>query len=131
MAELNIEKMKEILKSKKITYDELSIKTGISKSSISKIFGGFNENPTMKFLKTIATALDCSIDDFFDWETVPTSPQYVSKQTAKIAQRIQNNPNYLILLDAMNDFTPDQLDAIISVANAFSSCNKKVDKINL
>lgn len=124
MPELSIEKMKEILKAKNMTYDSLAEKTGMSKSSIAKIFGGFNENPTMKFLKAIANALECSMDDFFEWDEEPTSPYYLDRQTAKIAQEIHDNPEYRILFDATKDLTPEQIQAVISVANSIKGTNK-------
>lgn len=116
--------MKEILKAKNMTYDSLAEKTGMSKSSIAKIFGGFNENPTMKFLKAIANALECSMDDFFEWDEEPTSPYYLDRQTAKIAQEIHDNPEYRILFDATKDLTPEQIQAVISVANSIKGTNK-------
>ena len=124
MPELSIEKMKEILKAKNMTYDSLAEKTGMSKSSIAKIFGGFNENPTMKFLKAIANALECSMDDFFEWDEEPTSPYYLDRQTAKIAQEIHDNPEYRILFDATKNLTPEQIQAVISVANSIKGTNK-------
>ena len=117
MPELNLNKMKEILKSKNMTYDELSEKTQISKSTISKIFGGFNTNPTLKYLKSIATALDCSIDDFFEWEVEPTSPYYLDRKTAQLAQEIHDNPNYRMLFDATKNLSPEDLQAVIDIAN--------------
>lgn len=123
MPELSIEKMKEILKAKNMTYDTLAEKTGMSKSSIAKIFGGFNENPTMKFLKSIANALECSMDDFFEWEEEPTSPYYLDRKTAKIAQEIFSNPEYRSLFDTLNDLTHAQIQAVISVANSIKDTN--------
>lgn len=117
MPEFSINKMKDILKAKGYTYDDLVEKTDISKSTISKIFGGFNKNPTLKFLKSIAKALDCSIDDFFEWETEPTSPYYLDRKTAQLAQEIHDNPEYRILLDATRDLKPDDLKAVIDIVN--------------
>lgn len=117
MPELNINKMKDILKTKGYTYDDLAEKTNMSKSTISKIFGGFNTNPTLKFLREIAQVLDCSIDDFFEWEQEPTSPYYLDRKTAELAQEIHDNPEYRILFDATRDLTPEQLKAVINVAN--------------
>ena len=124
MPEFSIDKMKDILKTKGYTYDDLAEKTDISKSTISKIFGGFSKNPTLKFLKSIAKALDCSIDDFFEWEEEPTSPYYLDRKTAKLAQEIFENPDYRILFDATRDLTPEQVQAVISVANSIKGTNK-------
>ena len=117
MAELNLNKMKEILKSKKMTYDDLAEITKISKSSISKIFGGFNQNPTLKYLKSIASALDCSIDDFFDWDNQPTSPYYLDRITGEIAQELHDNPDFRTLFDATKNLKPEDIKMIIDIAN--------------
>jgi transcriptional regulator with XRE-family HTH domain len=117
MPELNINKMKDLLKIKGYTYDDLAEKTNMSKSTISKIFGGFNTNPTLKFLREIAQVLDCSIDDFFDWEQEPTSPYYLDRKTAQLAQAIHDNPEYKLLMDATRDLKPEDLKAVIDIAN--------------
>ena len=124
MPELNLNKMKEILKSQNLTYDDLSEKTQISKSTISKIFGGFNTNPTLKYLKQIAAALNCSIDDFFEWEVEPTSPYYLDRKTAELTQEIRDNPEYRMLFDAARDLSPEDLKAVIDIVNRIKGTNK-------
>lgn len=117
MPEFSISKMQDIRKSKGLTYKKLAELTEISESSITKIFGGFNTNPTLTYLKKIATALDCSIDDFFEWEQEPTSPYYLDRKTAELAQEIHDNPEYRVLLDASRDLKPDDLKAVIDIVN--------------
>ncbi len=117
MTKFSIEKMQEIRKSSGLTYANIADSTGISKSTVEKIFGGFNKNPTLSYLKKIADALSCSLDDFYEWEQEPTSPYYLDRKTAELAQEIHDNPEYRILLDATRDLTPEQLQAVIDVAN--------------
>ena len=50
-------------KLKKITFDELVIKTGISKSTLQKVFTGVTANPAFEMVRTISEALDVSIND--------------------------------------------------------------------
>ena len=110
MAEFSIEKMKEILKSKGYTYGKLAELTGISESTISKLFGGFNPNPTLKYMKSIANALDCSIDDFIDWGGIePTSPYYLDRKTAELAQNLKDNPDLRAVLRSMRNLSPDDI----------------------
>lgn len=123
MTNLSVEKMQEIRKTNGLTYDKLADITGISRSTIEKIFGGFNKNPTLSYLKKIADAFNCSVDDFFEWESEPTSPYYLDRKTAELAQEIHDNPEYRILLDATRDLTPEQLQAVINVANAMKGTN--------
>lgn len=123
MPEFSTSKMQDIRKSKGLTYKKLAELTEISESSITKIFGGFNTNPTLTYLKKIATALNCSIDDFFEWESEPTSPYYLDRKTAQLAQEIHDNPDYKILFDATRDLSPEQLQAVINVANVIKGTN--------
>lgn len=50
-------------KLKKITFDELVIKTKIPKSTLQKVFTGVTANPAFEMVRTIAEALDVSIND--------------------------------------------------------------------
>lgn len=117
MPEFSIEKMQEIRKTSGLSYKKLAELTNISESTITKIFGGFNTNPTIKHLKAIANALNCSIDDFFIWEQEPTSPYYLDRKTAKLAQAIHDNPDYKLLMDATRDLSSEDLKAVIDIAN--------------
>ena len=51
-------------------------------------------------------------------ESEPTSPYYIDRKTAELAQELHDNPDYRILFDAMRDMTPEQVRAIITVANS-------------
>ena len=118
MAEFSIEKIKDILKSKGYNYERLSKETGISISSISKILGGFNKNPTLKYLQAIAKALDCSMDDFFDWQgQEPTSPYYLDRKTGEIAQEMFENPELKALFDSARDLSSEELETIKTMIN--------------
>lgn len=50
-------------KLKKITFDELTISTGIPKSTLQKVFTGVTANPAFELVRTIAAGLDVSIND--------------------------------------------------------------------
>lgn len=117
MPELSIEKMQEIRKSKGYTYAELAKITEIPASTISKIFAGVQDNPTLTSLKKIAEALECGVDDFIEYEKEPTSPYYLDRQTGKLAQEIHDNPDLRILLDASKKLKPEDLKAVIDIAN--------------
>ena len=109
-------KMQEIRKSKCYTYENLAEITGIPRSTITKVFGGFQTNPTMIFLTKMAEALNCGIDDFFIWNEEPTSPYYLDRKTGELAQEIHDNPDLRILLDASRDLSPEDLKTVITIA---------------
>lgn len=50
-------------KLKKITFDELVVKTGISKSTLQKVFTGVTANPAFDTVQTIAVAMEISVND--------------------------------------------------------------------
>ena len=116
MAIFSTKKMQEIRKSKGFTYKNLSELTNISESSITKLFGGFNKNPTMNYLRKIAEALDCSIDDFFEWEALPTSPYHLDRITASILNDINKNPSIKKLLQLAQKMSSEDLHVITYIA---------------
>lgn len=117
MTKLSIEKMQEIRKTCGFTYKKISELSGISESTVTKIFGGFSANPTLSHLKKIAEVLNCGLDDFYEWEVEPTSPYYLDRKTAEIAQEIHDNPEFKLLMDATRDLNPEDLKAVIDIAN--------------
>jgi transcriptional regulator with XRE-family HTH domain len=57
------EKIQKIRNDKKLTQEELAKKADISYTTLIKIEQGKVENPTIKTLKKIASALEVSVDD--------------------------------------------------------------------
>ncbi len=116
MDELSKEKLNIIKNSKNFTNAKIAELTGIKLSTIDKIFSGANKNPTLDTLKKIAKILDCSIDDFINYEEEPTSPYYLDRKTGELAQEIHDNPDLRILLDASKDLSPEDLKTVITIA---------------
>lgn len=54
---MEIAAIKQYMKHKKITYDELSRRTGLSKSCITKIFAGYAKYPRIDTMQAIEDAL--------------------------------------------------------------------------
>lgn len=124
MPKFSIKKLNEIKDSKGYTFKEISEMTGIPHSTISKIFGGFNNNPSIEAVQKIANALECGIDDFIEYEVQPKSPYYIDRQTGKIAQDIYENPDLRILFDASKDLSPEDIQAVILIAQKIKSTKK-------
>lgn len=117
MCNLNLEKMQEIRKSCNFTYKKLAEITGEPLSSIQKLYGGFNKNPTLSLLKKLANACQCGVDDFLEFETEPISPYYLDRKTGELAQEIFENPDLRILLDASRDLTTEDINAVVEIMN--------------
>lgn len=59
---MEISEIKKVLKSKKITYDQLSIMSGVPKQTIQKIFAGYTKHPRIDTLSAIEQALGIAED---------------------------------------------------------------------
>ena len=59
---MDIQKLKSILKERKITYDKLAEMTGLSKSCITKIFAGYAKYPRVDTVEIIEKALGLNED---------------------------------------------------------------------
>lgn len=117
MAKLSIEKMQELRNELGYTYKDIAQKTGLSESSITKLFGGFQVNPSVDSVIKIAEAFNCGMDDFFDWDEEPVSPYYLDRETAAIADLLKEQPDLKVLLDASRSLTPNDIKFVIDFVN--------------
>lgn len=124
MPKFSIEKLNEIRNSRGYTLKELAELTQIPHSTISKIFAGFNKNPSIDSLQKIANVLECGIDDFLNYDVEPKSPYYADRQTNKIAQEIYENKDLRILFDASKNLSPEDIQAIIEIAKRIQATKK-------
>ncbi len=83
---MDYRKIKEIMKDRKYTLEELSELSGIPLSTLSKITSGITPNPRYDTMAAIAQALNCSLDEFS--ETAPKI-SYTFKNT------LQNSRHFL------------------------------------
>lgn len=120
MPKFSVEKIQEIRRSKNLTYDEISKLSGISKSAVSKVFGGFQENPTAAFLEKMAKIFDCGIDEFFTFENEPKSPYYTDRKTAETAQKIENRPDLRLFLDVVSTLNKEDFTLLFQLAKRLS-----------
>lgn len=58
------ERINEYRKQAKMTVDELSRRSGVSRGTLNKIIGGETKSPTLAVVSAIARALDRPLDDF-------------------------------------------------------------------
>ena len=116
MPKLCKEKLNELKRSKNYTAWQIAKITGLPKSTIDKIFGGFNTNPTLDSLEKIANALDCGIDDFLVYENEPSSPYYVDRISNKLSTAFVENPNLKTLFEISKKLKQEDIDLLITVA---------------
>lgn len=101
-------------KLQKMTNKTLAEATGLPEGTISRIASGQTKEPTLKTLRLLAKALDCTIDDLQTGGTI--EPYYLNQETADIAQDIYENPNLRILFDASKNLSPEDIQAVIEIA---------------
>lgn len=93
---MGLERINEIRKAKNMSIDELCVKSGIPKSTISKITAGITTNPTLDTMQAIARALGCRLDDFDDAPPIEISPALAEASTGDIS--LKESTNLLIAL---------------------------------
>jgi len=73
---MNILKLKEVLKEKKVTGKELSLKVDVTENAISMIINN-KRQPRFELLVKIATALDVDIRELFNSTKPQKSPKEI------------------------------------------------------
>ena len=58
-----------------LTIDELAAKSGVPKGTLNKIINGYTRDPQIETVKSIARALNCTLEDFDDSPRVRTLSQ--------------------------------------------------------
>ena len=58
-----------------LTIDDLAAKSGVPKGTLNKIINGYTRDPQIETVKSIARALNCTLEDFDDSPRVRTLSQ--------------------------------------------------------
>lgn len=117
MPRLSKEKLNELKNSKNFTAKNIAEKSGIPKSTIEKIFGGFNKNPTIDSLQKIAKVLDCGIDDFIEFDQEPSSPFYTDRIIEKLSYSLYEKPELKLLIQKAQYLSVDDINLLINLAD--------------
>lgn len=112
MNSLSKEKLGYYKNKKGLSNVKLAELSGLTVSSVDKVFSGLNKNPTLETLKKIADVLDVSIDDFIDYEIEPLAGYYVDRQTKKVAKALKTNAELKELFDIAADLSKEDLKLI-------------------
>lgn len=65
LCEAIAKRLREIMKARKLTQYALSVKAGVSQSTISAVLRSLHENPSVTVLYEIVMGLDISLTEFF------------------------------------------------------------------
>ena len=71
-----------------LTIDELAAKSGVPKGTLNKIINGYTRDPQIETVKSIARALNCTLEDFDDSPRVRTLSQEEYRLLDSIGQEI-------------------------------------------
>ena len=63
---MSLMRLRELMTQKGFTSDRLANASGVPKSTIDKIAAGFNTNPGLKTVRSLANALELSLDEMAD-----------------------------------------------------------------
>ena len=118
MTNLSVEKLNDYKRMKNLTNKKIAELTGLSIATIDRLFSGANTNPNINLLKELSIIFECTVDDFMEYDKDSAQAEYYeNKETAKLAQELLDNPEYRILFDAARDLSPEDLKAVIDIAN--------------
>ena len=65
-------KLQLLMKQAGLTIDDLAERSGVPKGTLNKIINGYTRDPQIETVKSIARALDCTLEDFDDSPRVRT-----------------------------------------------------------
>lgn len=66
---MGLEAINILRKQKGMSLDELAEKSGVPIGTLSKINAGITKDPKLETVKSIARALECSLEEFDDYQT--------------------------------------------------------------
>lgn len=119
MNTLSKEKLNYQKTKKNLTNNKISELTNIPISNVEKIFSGVNKNPTLDTIQKIAVVLDCSIDDFIDYEVEPVYPVYIDRKTKAIAEAVFQNKQLRELYECAKNLSVEDIKMLIDLVKRF------------
>ena len=109
----SVERVKTICKDRKIPISKLERDLGYSNGYIGQLRKGTFPNDR---LKEIAEYLEVSIDYLMTGkEKEGGETYYINEETKEIAQKVFENKNLRMLMDAAQDATPEDIETVHSM----------------
>ena len=125
-----INRLKSIMKDRKITQTELAKRTGIRQSSISDWLNDRYE-PKQDKVYIIAKALNVSPAWLLGYdENIPTNEQatnyYLDAETAEYAEMLRTRPEMRMLFSASRGISKEEMQEAVNYIEFIKSRNKKI-----
>ena len=113
-----------LIKELGLTTYRVAMDTGIAQSVFSAWKSG-KSSPKPDKLKKIADRLHVSVDYLMGDIEEEEQKYYVDEESARIAQKIRENPGLRILFDAAEDVPPKDLEVVAEMINRLKSTNSE------
>lgn len=113
---MNLELWKKIKKEKKLTYDDIALKSGVSRRTVIRIFSDVNCNPTNFNIEAIEKALGIDLSQS-NVNTAALNEKSTNTLTKKETR----------LLDAFNGLIPPMQDYVLEMVEKL--VEKNIDKV--
>lgn len=110
---MSIENIKMIMKSKKIRTAELAERSGVPYDTLVKILQGYTTNPRLATMQAIAEALDCSMDEFADWDKEPPT------EIDEYLDALHKRPEMKALFSISKKATKEDVEKTIKIIEMF------------
>lgn len=117
-------------KKNNLSQDDLAEKLGYkSYTTIQKWESGVSE-PPFKALRMMADLFDCDVDDMANVNLESDSsasndstPYYLNEESAKVAQKYFDQPEYRVLFDAADGVKPENIMLAAEMLKRFKETN--------
>lgn len=120
---MKYETVEKALKARGLRASDLSKATGISPSTLTDWKKGRISTPTAATLQKIADFLGVSADFLLTGEQQTSDGYYTDPETAKVAQRILDDPHLRALFSAAEDSRPEDLETAAALLRRFKETN--------
>lgn len=112
----NLAQMMRLYKAKlNFTNEDIALKTGLPANTIARICSGRTKAPKLDTLKKIANLFEVTIEELSGGSEDAVEPYYFDKKTAELAQKLKDDPQYSVLLDATRDLSPEDVNAVLEI----------------
>lgn len=108
-----IDNIRKIMKDKKIRPAELAEISGVPYHTLVKILQGYTTNPRLDTIQAIAEALDCSLDEFTDWEKEPPN------EIEEYLDALHKRPEMKALFSISKKATKEDIEKTIKIIEMF------------
>lgn len=108
-------RLKECRELRELSYQDLSDKTGLAKSTLQRYEKGFIKKIPVETVKLIASVLNVDAGYLMGWNDNKPTGYYFDDETAVLAQEIYDNPDLRILMDASRKLKPEELKAFVAM----------------